>query len=1572
MVDGIVGRGFRGIVLAAALLLPVAAHAVDYLNVTVEPDRAVPAACFTFSAPLPRGKADAFAPYVEVKPKGDVSLEPRGHDLCLTGLAHGGRYSVRLKAGLPAADGSTLPKDVSVDVSVPDREARVTFDGRKTILPYAPGVGLPLHSVNVAKAHVTVYRFTDRALVGSQMSEWFGQDLDGYTLGQVADRSARVFDGTVDIASKPNQDVATALPIDALLKGIKPGIYAAIAIPADRQPDDSDTRATQWFSVSDVGLVSVKTEDGMLVSARSLKTALPLAAVEIKLVATSNEVLQTWTTGADGLVTIPAGLLRGEGGNTPRLLTASTASGDFTPLNLEDPALDLSDLDLDGRTPPGPLDAYLWTDRGIYRPGETMHLGALLRGLDERPVKAPIVIHILRPDGIEVDHRPIDLDQAGGGSIDIPVPDNAYSGDWTLWAGTTGTTHLGAVTVSVQDFVPPRLEAKIDAPPSLVAGAPITADVSADYFYGSPGSQLAGQVDATLEPAAKPFPGFEDFHFGLVQEPFLPKALDPQSFTTDDHGHATVTFPAGAAPDTTVPLEVALKATVNDVDGRAATAEATRPLRGADRTIGLRTDFGSGLQENSDATFEVISLDQDGKPAALPGAQWELVAEDYSYNSYFRDGRWQFEQTVHDTRIDGGDVALGPDGRARITAPIRTGRYRLEVFAPDGKTASSLRFGAGWWAGSSADSRKPDVLPVTATVAPDGTIAARIEPAFAGRVLAMLDGDGLHQVQEIEVPKGGATVTFKAGDVPAAGAYVLAVAISPSGAVLPRLPVRAVGAAWVAGAAAAHTLDVTLTAPPKIEPKTRLTVGVAVTGAPPGEPAYVTVAAVDEAVLRMTEFVSPDPADHFLGRREPGIEWRDVYGNLIDPTGQPGRLVEGGDARAAKQMGGLDVKTFKTVALFSGPVALDATGHGTASFDVPDFSGRLRLMAVAWTADRFGHAEAPVTVRPPLLAELTLPRFLAPGDKARVRVMLTDLEAPEQRYRVTLKAQGPIGFDKTDVDFETVVRDKRRYVDRVLTATGSLGTGRIHLTAIGDDGTRTERDFEIGVRSPNPYVTNRDLRSLGPGASLSAGDALGTDMVPGTATLDVTVATTPAFDLPGLLAELRRYPYGCAEQTVSRAFPELYAAALGQPSAVPAGRNPTLQGAVERLYSLQLADGSFGYWTAFDGDNAWLTSYVVDFLQHAEKAGVSVPDTMKTRALTWLAGRFAAAGAGPAEVAGNAYAAVVLARANRLDLSQLRYVSTRDALKLPSEISRIQLVAALAHAGERDLAASMLHEARVVRDPHVWLDDYGSPLRDSAMALTLAAEEKLLPEKVLIQEAADLSHAAASTPYLSTQEEVWILRGALALGGKGPLDVAIDGHRTAGRTRAEASIKLGQGRSVAIDNHGTDPVFLSVATTGVPTGPQPADLKGFTVTRSLFHLDGSPADLADIHQNDELVVVAEGAMDDGTQRKVLLVDLLPAGLEPDTIGLSGDEDTSSFSWLKDLTTPTFTAVRDDRYLAGFDLNGDGRAFKLAYAVRAVTPGTYAAPGVQVEDMYSPAYHARTAAGTLEVKPARTP
>ena len=1568
------------LVLLSSLALAIAAAspsvALDYLNNTVQPDRAVPAACLSFSSELPRGKTELLKPFVAIDPALDHSLEAKGKDLCIGGLKHGAHYTVRVKAGLPAADGTALPKDVTVELQIPDRQRQVFFDKGKTLLPMEAGVGLPLKSVNVATAHLVLYRFTERTMADHVGADWFGNVFDSYGLQQIEDRSTKVFEGSLDIAQKRNEQVSTTIPIAELVKTLVPGVYVIVATSGTDRLDRDDEHATQWFSVSDIGLATVKTDAGMLVMARSLASAAPAAGVDVQLLSRANEILGRWTTDASGRISIAPGLLRGEHGDAPRILAASDQAGGFSWLQLDTPSLDLSDLDVKGRAPPAGNDAFLWTDRGVYKPGETIHLGALLRDRAARPVPGlPLTLHLVRPDGIEIGTRPLPLPSAGGGTLDIPMAENAFSGSWRFWVSAGDKAELGSISVSVQDFVPPRLEAKATLSPATHAGADATipVDVAADYFYGSPGAALTGQVEGTLKAAETPFKELAGFHFGLAQEPFLPKALPAADFTTDDKGRAHVELKPETIPDTTVPLAIEARATINDVDGRPAVAEASETLHTADRFIGLRPDF-SDLSDGATARFTVALVDGDGHPLGQQSLKWDLVKETYTYSYFSRGGRWQFKETVTDARVTGGEVVLGADGRGSVSAQVGDGRWRLEAYDASGKVATSVRFGAGWWAASEEENRKPEVMKVEIDQHPPaGRVRAMIEPSFAGRALVMLDGNGLHGVQEVTVPKGGGAVEFDAADVPAAGAYVVAMAVSPSGAVVPRLPVRAVGLAWVPGDRATHTLDVSLAAPDTIKPKTTLAVDVAATGEEAGKDVYVTLAAVDEAVLRMTNFASPDPADHYLGRREPGLELRDVYNQIIDPVGAPGRLKEGGDGNANANAAGLDVKTFKTVALFKGPVRLDASGHARISVDVPDFSGCVRLMAVAWSGERYGHAEKPVTVRPALLAELTLPRFLAPGDKVRARVMLTDLEAPEQTYAVTLTTKGAVGIDKQDALFEDVKRDKRRYVDRTLTARAVPGVGRIHMVARGDDGTTEERDFEISVRTPNAYVSHRQIVTLAPGATLSLDDALAQGLVPGTSRLDVTASTGPAIDAAPLLAELRRYPYGCAEQTISRAFPELFAKRLGAKLPVPVADTVTAQGAIQRLASLQAEDGSFGYWTSFDVGNFWLTSYAVDFMQHARTEGFAVPDAMESRATAWLAQHFSTVDLKPDEVAGSTYAAIVLSRAGKLDLSQLDYIANRVRGSLPSDVARMQLAAALSRVGERDLTRAVLAAAPVTRDPRVWLNDYGSQLRDDAMTLALMAEEKLLPRKALYERADALSRELSNRFYLSTQEEAWVLRVAFDLHGTTPLNVTLDGKPNAVDTDSlRQVVPLAAGRTSTLVNKGAEPIFAALTTTGIPGGAQPAEQEGFSIGRVYYHLDGTPADLADLHQNDELVVVVSGAMTEPARRKVLMVDMLPAGLEPETVGLATSRDEGQFAWLKDLTAPTFFQLRDDRYMAGLDLDTGSAAFKVAYVVRAVSPGSFANPGSQIEDMYAPSYHARDDAGTLVVQPARKP
>ena len=419
---------------------------------------------------------------------------------------------------------------------------------------------------------------------------------------------------------------------------------------------------------------------------------------------------------------------------------------------------------------------------------------------------------------------------------------------------------------------------------------------------------------------------------------------------------------------------------------------------------------------------------------------------------------------------------------------------------------------------------------------------------------------------------------------------------------------------------------------------------------------------------------------------------------------------------------------------------------------------------------------------------------------------------------------------------------------------------------------------------------------------------------------------------------------------MSRAFPELYAAALGKAAAVPVGLNPTLQGArsaallpAVRRRQLRLLVGLRRRQRLADGLRGRLPAGT------AKRPVCSVPQSMKSRAIAWLAGRFASAGSTPADIAGNAYAAVVLARAGRLDLSQLRYVSTRDDMHLPSEIARVQLVAALTHAGERDLATALLRQPPVTRDPRIYLNDYGSPLRDRAMALSLAAEGEA-PAGAQPRRAGG---RPVPTPSLGRPLLEHTGRGLGAARCPGALRQRTarrhhrrpQGHRTQpGRSRGAArpgpqrhgrqsrdrpGVPVGRDDRRADRRAARRGQWLQREAQPVPSRRQPPSTSP-TCTRTTSSWSWSR----------ERWTTAWNA-------RCCWSTCCRRASSPTRSGLSGSDDSSSFAWLKDLSEPTFKAVRDDRYLAGFDLNGNDRAFKLAYVVRAVTPGTYARPGVQV-------------------------
>ncbi|CDH45130.1 MG2 domain-containing protein [Candidatus Contendibacter odensensis] len=1556
------------------------ANTFQIKGVDVESDSATPKICLKFSDDLTKDRRMHLEDYLVIEPAIQRVVSAQEQQLCVEGVRHGQSYRITARAGVPSATGEKTRISQDFTVKVEDRKATLGFRGASYVLPKASGQQLPLISVNMDQARVRLLRINDRNLLQQIANRRLSNPLDGYDINQVAKQSGELlWEGALTLASgERNQDIVTAIPISEILRDPQPGIYIVAAEPIKEDPDSYQNRATQWLVVSDIGLFTLRGNDGLHVFARSLAGAKPLAGVDLRLYARNNGELAKVTTDRQGYARLDPGLLRGGGGREPALLMAY-GSGDYNFLDLTKPAFDLSDRGVEGRAAPGAVDAFLYTERGVYRPGETVELMALVR--DSRGYAlpdAPLTLKLFRPDEVEAEQPKPGKPALGGYHVQLPLALNARTGAWTVKAYTDPKGEpVGQVSFQVEDFVPQRLKLELStAAAALKPGESATVDINGRFLYGAPAANLKAEAEIVLNEDANPYPAYPGYRFGLAQDSWTAQRFPVALAGTDAQGKAQAQVMLSETPDTTRPLQARVRVSLFEPGGRPVTRSLNLPYRAQPFAIGIKPRFSDdGISIGQEAEFEVIALDPLGQPQAKNGLRAELVREEYQYYWYHGDNHWNYKMVIRDSAPVSSqtlNVAAGP--ATTVTQRIAEwGRYRLDVIDPNSGVASSVRFNVGWFE-TPSEGDTPDQMKVTLDqprYQAGATAKVFIRAPFAGEVLLNVVGDRLWLSKSVSASAEGTTVELPIPAEWGPGVYIAATAFRPADSTAQRGPGRAIGVAWVGLDPAPRTLNVAFNAPTEWKPRQTVELPVTVSGLESGQPAYLTVAAVDEGILQLTDFTTPNPVQYFLGKRRLGMQLLDLYGKLIETGGRPGQLKVGGDADS-RQLDGSGVRTVKTLALFSGPVALDASGQAKIPLALPDFNGQLRLMAVAWDRNRLGRAEAAPLVRDPLVARVYLPRFLAPEDESQVSVMVQNLSAPPGDYHLRLSADGavavsePAAFTFTVADSTVQNSEKRTFTLRGL----KPGVGQVRLHLDGPNGFQLLRESEIGVRPAQTITNTRTARRLNPGELLRISDELLTEYLPGTGRAKLSFSSRPALNVPELLAELDRYPYGCLEQTTSRALPLLY---FNQVAEAWVGQNATeaelrarVQEAIQRILTLQDAGGGFGLWSPSSAVENWLSAYAMDFLVRARQEQYFAPESAYQHGLTYLQEQLNQDKFGEQELGWRAYALYVLARVQKAAIGDLRYLHDNHLQKLPTALAQAQLGASLARYGELGRAKEAFTAALNRSDP-VWVR-YGSPLRDRAALLALLAESGLLPERMPLlaeQVAAEFNQRR----YTSTQEQAWLLLAAHALlKQSGQLRLAVDGQVTTADPFYLSPTVAQLNKGLTVNNQGDQPAWAVMNLSGVPVASQPPAQNGFTISRRYYTRSGKAVDPALLRQNDLLVVVITGEAQGHEEQQALVVDLLPAGLEIENARLAHNASTTEIAWLPELTELLHSEFRDDRFVAALDLDADKtRKFTLAYLVRAVTPGVYQQPAVYVEDMYKPWQFGRGAMGTVRVE-----
>ena len=1570
----------------------------------VDTSGASPVACVRMSRPLDPSKS--YGDFVQIEPDLGHAPAVSVHDdeLCISGTGFDSHRFTLLK-GFPARTGETLTENADVDFTFGDKPPSIAFVGEGVILPREESDGVGVESINVAKIGVEVWRVPDRNLVRQEINApdptpdgEYGYDETG------ADQEGRqVWKGVVPVKGPLAQRTTTVFPLGSVLKDMPPGAYVIKASDMSGGRDlklgkgsevsnnDRPATARRWILFTDMALVAYQGSDGLDVTVRSLNSARPMPGVKLQLTARDGETLASAAADTDGRVHFDKALLAGEGSQHAKMVMAYGPKVDFTALDLDRSPVDLSHQPVQGRTAAGEIDAYLYADRGVYRPGEIVHLVSLVRDRMAKAVKdRKGALVIRRPSGVE--YQRVRFDKAADGALaqDVILPKSAPHGRWRATLEMDGSdAPAGEADFQVEDFAPQRLDVKIDGK----AGAPVAAnevrkvDVTARFLYGATGSGLQTQGEARIRLDPDPFPALKDYQWGDQKAPFDEKYEDLSSTVTDGQGHATLSFDAAKAGDTTAPLQASVTASVFEPGGRPVRESTELKVRTHPLYLGVKTT-SAGSGDSPTQMFDIVAVDASGRRVAAGGVSYTLIAENWTYDWYQKDGRWNWRRTARDKTVVAGTLDIGQDRPAHLNRRLPWGDYRLELTEAKTGARTVIRVAPGW-GDATTDAEAPDTVRLSAgttAYAQGDTVTLHLQAPYAGEAQVAVATDRVIDFKTLSVGKDGSTLRLRTSAAWNGGAYVLVSVIQPRDPGVTPKPRRALGLIYIPLDPKGRKLTVALSAPAKLDSKAEVTVPVAVQGLGFGQHAHVTLAAVDEGILRITHQANPDPVKWYFGKRALTLDYRDDYGRLLDPNlGAPAALNYGADEIGGQ---GLTVAPIKSVALWSGVVTTGAGGKATIRLPAADFNGELRLMAVAWTDDAVGSGASKITVRQAVVADLATPRFLAPGDKASATLELHNVEGRPGGYTAKISGAGGLlaPFEKL-----YALALGQRLVERTpLEAPAAAGIGRLDLSVTGP-GFGTRKSYPLQTRVGWGPITRTINEPQAPGQSYTPPAALLAGLSQGTVAMTVSYSPFRGFD-PGPIADaLYRYPYGCTEQQVSVGWPLLYAAELASD---PRAKRvtPGLIEAVSKLLDRQSADGAFGLWRPGDGEaDGWLGAYAVDFLLSARAQGVAAPDEAVNRALAamraisrpdggassgyrleypgpWFANPDAAkAATARLRSRAAAYALYDLAKGGQGDLARLRWFHDVQFKDESSSLAKAQVGAALALMGDKARAHDSFVKAAAAlgdKDPDDW---FQSPLRDLAGVIALAYEAG---ETGIARSLQDRLAGAVKDPdQLNTQEEARLLQAAHAmLKAAGPVQIDASGVNRLNDGR----FTVGRLQDAHLTNRGTGTIWRTVTVHGQPTAAPGAVGAGMTVSKRLFGMSGAPIDPASLRQGDRVIVRISGASQQGRSMMAVVDDALPAGFEVETVlgpqdGASTEKDQAGgpFKFLGVLTDVSVQEARDDRYVASLSLPGD-KDFSVAYVARATTPGDFFLPGVEVRDMYHAAVAARSAPGRTRI------
>ncbi|MFT4661453.1 MAG: hypothetical protein ACI8XB_001730 [Patiriisocius sp.] len=1496
-------------------------------------------------------------------------------------------YHVKVKKGLKGIYGGSLKNDFEEDASFGELNPSIAFLDKKNVYLSKDGNrNIEVNIINVKKVKMTVYRVYENNIMqffnnrGYYDDYYYHDRYDSYSgdKNQVGCMGDIVYEEEIVTKNLPTKGANKLLGIN--FKDKIPnadGLYQIVL----SSNENYWLQSKKTIAISDIGLIVKKGPNSISVFANSIHTAAPISGVELTLIGKNNQITKSQKTDGSGKVVFKIEELLGVNYETA-MITARLGS-DYNYIMLNKTQVSTSRYDVGGhwQNTTG-LMTYIYPERDIYRPGEKLNVSTIIRDYQwETPDAFPLIFKLTSPNGKEVGSVRKKLNDEGSAEASFDLSASAATGSYMLTVLTASDVVLQNSYIKVEEFVPDRI--KVDTKMNkeeFANGDELTLEINAANLFGTPASNRNWESELQISRAYFYVPEYNDYNFSINQNYTYFKNV-METGKTDENGTANVSFEIPEAYANMGVLNARTYTTVFDETGRPVNRNNSSKIHTQDYYYGIGHN-GYYHRTSKPVISKLIAVDQDKKAANSVEATVTLIRHEYK-SVLSQSGRYyRYHSVPKEVILEEKTVTLSGDKNTYSFTPDFSGKYEVRVSKPGVTNHVSKIYYCYGWGNTNNSSFKVDN---------EGSIDIKTDKEkynvgekaniimslpFSGKTLITIESDKVVKHFYKESDKKSLSMELKITEDMLPNIYISATLFRPHAiSDLPLTVAHGYAPIIVNDERRNIPLEINAVASTRSKTKQKITVK--------GKPnSMVSLAVVDEGILQVTGFKTPNPFDYFYQKRALQMTSHDIYPYLFPEVGlHSGRPGGGdGDSELEKRLNPMKNKRFKLVSFWSGILETNGKGEVEYEIDIPQFSGSLRIMVVNYKGKNFGSAEKNMIVADPIILSAGIPRFLSPGDTLIMPLTITNTTKNATNGEVNIVLEGPLSLvPEENNSVELKANSEGRKVFRIAVAK-ELGESKI-IAKVNALGETFILETDITVRPGSPLQKRSGSGTIAANSikKLSLDEK---GFLPKTVGRKLIVSSSPLVKFTKDIEYLVRYPHGCVEQTVSKAFPQLYFEDIIKDMGIYSDRSENarynVKQAINKLQRMQLYDGAYTYWPGSGRPHYWGSVSATHFLLEAKIAGYDVNERMLSLSLDNLGMRMKDKKRVDYYYNGNSrrkiipksslYATYILALANKADRSMMNYYkANKKDLSLDCQYL---LAGAYQLIGDEKSFYEVLPKSfEGERSNQSTGGSFYSYIRDEALSLNVLMDTDPENPQVPIM-VKHVSEQMSSKRYLNTQERLF---GFLAMGKFARKN---NGNNVRAKVKNGGEVVADfKGKMITLDKNkliskdieivaeGEGELFYFYETEGIDEKGNYKEEDSFMrVRKAFFTRTGTPITNNKFKQNDLIVVrIAISAQNSTRIQNVAISDILPAGFEIENPRL---DDLPQYKWIRRKSYPQYQDIRDDRINMYTDVTEKTKYF--FYMVRAVSPGKYYMGPVGADAMYNGEYHSYNGAAWIEI------